>query len=274
MRPSILVGRVWAARTGRHGPPARHQTGNLWAVGAVNDLAIVVPYFNPGPGARANVEEIIAGLERTGCSFEVITVSDGSTDDSAAAVAEIEDERVHHVVLPVNEGKGAALRVGMAAGRGNYVGFIDADGEISVDVFRQFADALQGDPAPDVILASKRHPQSQVGYPFVRRLYSWGYHQLVRSLFRLDVQETQTGAKLVRRDVLAAALPRMLEKRFAFDLELLVVARRLGYREFVEVPVVIQHRFASTVSWRSVCGVMLDTLAIFYRLHLLRWYDD
>lgn len=70
-----------------------------------------------------------------------------------------------------------------------------------------------------------------------------------------------------------AVVPRMVEKRFAFDLELLVVARRLGYRRFVEVPVVIGHRFSSTVSVGTVRGMVQDTLAIFYRLWILRWYD-
>jgi hypothetical protein len=65
----------------------------------------------------------------------------------------------------------------------------------------------------------------------------------------------------------------MLEKRFAFDLELLVVARHLGYRRVVETPVEIGERFTSTVSIHAVQGIVLDTLAIFYRLHILKYYD-
>jgi hypothetical protein len=79
--------------------------------------------------------------------------------------------------------------------------------------------------------------------------------------------------KILRRDVLAESLPRMLEKRFAFDLELLVVARHLGFRSFFEAPVTIGQRFSSTVSWRAVRGTLIDTLAIWYRLHVLRHYD-
>jgi hypothetical protein len=65
----------------------------------------------------------------------------------------------------------------------------------------------------------------------------------------------------------------MLEKRFAFDLELLVVARHLGYRRVIEAPVEIRERFTSTVSIHAVQGIVLDTLAIFYRLHLRKYYD-
>jgi hypothetical protein len=100
-----------------------------------------------------------------------------------------------------------------------------------------------------------------------------GYQTLIGILFRLPVRDTQTGLKFVRREVLTDVVPRMVEKRFAFDLELLVVARRLGYRQFVEAPVQIVERFSSTISMRAVWNMTVDTLAIFYRLHILRYYD-
>lgn len=87
------------------------------------------------------------------------------------------------------------------------------------------------------------------------------------------MRDTQTGLKLVRRDVLADVLPRMVEKRFAFDLELLVVADRLGYRRFVEVPVRIRQRFGSTVSPRAAAGMLVDLFSILYRLRVLGAYD-
>jgi hypothetical protein len=100
-----------------------------------------------------------------------------------------------------------------------------------------------------------------------------GYQTLIGILFRLPVQDTQTGVKFVRREVLIDVVPRMVEKRFAFDLELLVVARHLGYRQFVEAPVQIVERFSSTISMRAVWNMTVDTLAIFYRLHILKYYD-
>ena len=125
---------------------------------------------------------------------------------------------------------------------------------------------------PDIVLGSKRHPLSEVHYPPLRRLLSWSYHKLARLLFRVNVRDTQTGFKLIRRDVLAAVLPRMLEKRYAFDLEFLVVARSLGFTRVFEAPVRIQYRFASQVDLRSVLGIGLDTLAIFYRHYVLNTY--
>ncbi len=264
---------------------------DLWDQDPDLDLTVVVPYFNPGDRVRQTIDELVDTLRATPATFEVIAVSDGSTDGSEHSLDGLPGDVVRTVRLDHNSGKGEALRVGFTRGRGRFLGFIDADGDLppeQIAVLAAFATArAAADPAttagrpgagnpllPDVVLGTKRHPDSQVVYPPMRRLYSWLWQQAVFVLFRLQVRDTQTGLKLVRRDVLADVLPRMLEKRFAFDLELLVVARHLGYRQFVGVPVRIRQRFGSTVSVRAAVGMLLDLLAIWYRLHIRRWYDE
>jgi hypothetical protein len=91
-------------------------------------------------------------------------------------------------------------------------------------------------------------------------------------LFGLNVRDTQTGMKLIRREVLEAVLPRLLEKRFAFDLEFLVVAKQLGFGRLFEAPVTLDHKFASTVNPAAIVRILLDTAAIFYRRYLLDYY--
>jgi glycosyltransferase involved in cell wall biosynthesis len=260
-----------ALRWSRHRQTAG-RGGELWELAEPElDLTMVVPYFNPGSRLKVTVESLLEVLLESGLSFEIITVSDGSTDGSADSLAGMAGDVVRRVVLARNWGKGQALRAGMALGRGRYLGFIDADGDLPAELLRPFV-TLMRRHEPDILLGSKRHPQSAVHYPPLRRAYSWGYQQLIRLLFHLRIRDTQTGIKLVRRDVLAAVLPHMVEKRFAFDLELFVVARRLGYRRFVEAPVRINERFSSTISPRAVLLLLLDTLAIFYRLRVLRFY--
>lgn len=245
----------------------------LWSVDEPDlDLTLVVPYYNPGVRLLSNLEGIIDVLRESGSTYEIVAVSDGSTDGSERTIEALDPGTVRRVVLPANCGKGQALRVGLAMGRGRYLGFIDADGDIDPAVLAPFL-SLVRTYEPDVVLGSKRHPLSEVHYPPLRRVYSWGYQQLILILFRLNIRDSQTGIKLVRREVLARALPLMAEKRFVFDLELFVVARHLGYRRFFEAPVKIQHQFTSTISLRSVRGMLLDTLAIFYRLRLLGFYD-
>jgi hypothetical protein len=92
-------------------------------------------------------------------------------------------------------------------------------------------------------------------------------------LFHLKLRDTQTGLKLFKRKVLEDVVPLLAIKGFAFDLELLVVARRLAYTKVMEAPVDLDYQFQSTVSPKAVFNVLWDTAAIFYRLRILRYYD-
>jgi len=236
------------------------------------DLSIVVPFYNPGALLASHLQAIEEVLLGSGLSFEVIAVSDGSTDGSTLSVLGSNPDIVHVYELARNCGKGHALRVGLSQAHGRYVGFIDADGDIPAGQLITCIDAIKAGNA-DIVTGSKRHPGSSVYYPLIRRVYSWGYQQFIWGLFRLSVRDTQTGIKVIRREVLEKVLPLTVEKRFAFDLELFVVARRLGFDRIVEVPVTINRRFTSTVSLRAVRGMVLDTLGIFYRLRVLHYYD-
>ena len=236
------------------------------------DLSIVVPFYNPGPALLQHLEELVDVLEAKRVSFEIIAVSDGSTDESWGLVSSANFKSVRALAIAKNVGKGGALRVGLNCGRGRYLGFIDSDGDIPAKVLERFVDEIRNN-SPAILTGSKRHSDSQVVYPPLRRVYSVGFQLLLRVLFRLSVRDTQTGVKLIRRDVIAQVLPLMVEKRFAFDLELFVVAKHLGYDQVDELPVVIKERFTSTVSWRSVKGMLLDTLGIYYRLHFVHYYD-
>ena len=240
---------------------------------ATVDVTVVVPCRNVGAARlAAHLRRICDVLAGAGVGFEVVPVSDGSSDGSEAAFDELPGELVRPIVWSDNRGKGEALRIGLAHGHGRYLGFIDGDGDIPADGLAQFVAVVRREQ-PDVVVGSKRHRDAQVVYPPLRRVCSVGYQCLTRLLFGLRVRDTQTGVKLVRRDVVAEVLPRMVEKRFAFDLELLAVAHRLGYRQVAELPVVIGERFPSTISVRSVWRMLQDTLATFWRLRVLRFYD-
>lgn len=236
------------------------------------EMSIVVPFYNPGPRLPRNISAVVDALEGTGLTFEVVAVSDGSTDGSAQAIAKLSAHRLRRIELPHNMGKGEALRVGLKQGRGRYLGFIDADGDIPARILPSFIDAIRTGTV-DIVVASKRHHDSDVVYPPLRRLYSWGYQQLVRLLFQLDVQDTQTGLKILRREVLEEVLPETFEKRFAFDLEVMVLARLHGFDRVAELPVRIERRFGSTISPAAVLGIISDTLAIWWRLRVRRLYQ-
>src|SRR5271155_2279549 len=236
------------------------------------DVSIVVPYHNPGNRLRTTVGDMVQGLAASGMTFEIITVSDGSTDGSPFTLEGFPESVVRRGSVAQNFGEGDALRAGLGMGRGRYLGFIDADGDISPELLAPFVSIMQS-LQPDVIIGSKRHPESSVHYPPLRRLYSWGYQHLIGLLFRLRVKDTQVGIKLVDRKVITDVLPLLRESRFALDLELLVLARRLGYTRIVEAPVRIRERFGSTISLRAVWLLLVDTLALFIRYSIRHEYD-
>lgn len=87
------------------------------------------------------------------------------------------------------------------------------------------------------------------------------------------MRDTQVGAKVFRREMLTTVTPLLLVKRYAFDLEVLAVGAEFGFDRVVEVPVDLAYRFSGTsINLGAVRNMLLDTLAIGYRLHLRHWY--
>jgi hypothetical protein len=111
-----------------------------------------------------------------------------------------------------------------------------------------------------------------VDYPWHRRFVSWVYFTLVRIFIGMKITDTQTGMKLFRREVLGEALSRMLVKTYAFDLELLAIASGRGAK-ITEAPVQIEfgNKFGC-LSARTVRTMAIDSLAVFYRLRILKYY--
>jgi len=129
----------------------------------------------------------------------------------------------------------------------------------------------------DVIVGSKRHLASQVQYSTLRKILSYGYYYFVKIFFGIKIRDTQAGIKIFKKKVLTKVLPRLVEKRFAGDLEMLVVANSLGYTRIFEAPIKLNYSFSkvtSAVTIRSIFGIFQDTLAIFYRTYILGYYKN
>jgi glycosyltransferase involved in cell wall biosynthesis len=236
------------------------------------DLSVVVPAYREGKRIYNNLIRLLEELDKLNATYEVVVVSDGNTDATVREALRVKSPRVRVFHYPMNVGKGFALSLGVDQAAGALVTFIDADMELDPANIAVFIDMMKTSNC-DAVIGSKRHPDSRVAYPAFRRFQSWVYQVLVRILFNLNVRDTQTGLKLFRRDVLHDALPLLAIKKFAFDLELLVVARQLGYRKVCEAPIFLDYQFDSTVDLGSAWRVLWDTAAIFYRLHILRYYE-
>jgi glycosyltransferase involved in cell wall biosynthesis len=233
---------------------------------------VIAPVHNGASFIANNLSAILATLTRLGRPIELIVVCDGSTDGSASIAETVDDPRLRVVRSPENEGKGAAILRGFESARGRLVGWIDSDLDIDPGVLIDAALRFER-ASVDAVIGSKRHPHSDVHYPMIRRVYSWGYQTLIRLLFRINVRDTQVGAKVFRREMLETISPLLLVKRYAFDVEVLAVGAEFGFDRIDEVPVRLHYRFTGTgISWPAVRNMGLDTFAIAYRIHLRHWY--
>jgi glycosyltransferase involved in cell wall biosynthesis len=234
-------------------------------------LSVIVPAYREARHIHDNLGRLLNELDRLGRTYEVIVVSDGNTDETAREAERVVSPHIKVIEYNRNMGKGYALRCGVAHSSGDLVTFIDADMELDPGYIRGFIAVMESFNC-DAVVGSKRHPMSNVHYPVMRRFQSLMYQLLIRTLFRIKVRDTQTGLKLFRRQVLEEVVPLLAIKRFAFDLELLVVARQLGYKKVMEAPVNLDYKFESTADLKGTWHVLWDTAAIFYRLHFLRFY--
>jgi glycosyltransferase involved in cell wall biosynthesis len=241
-------------------------------------FSLIIPVYKQEKTIKENIETIITALSTVSVPFEIIPVIDGKLDRSWQEAGKVKDTRVHVVGYDTNHGKGYAVRYGFAHASGDVIGFMDAGGDLKPNSLPLMLTQFEFENA-DVVLGSKRHPQSRVAYPKTRRIISWVYQKIVKLLFGLDVTDTQVGMKIYKRKLLEDVLPRLLVKHFAFDIEILAVAHYLGYTKIFEAPVEINLFSAkSSIVWnkllRIIYNMLNDTLAVFYRLRLKHYYDN
>jgi glycosyltransferase involved in cell wall biosynthesis len=236
-------------------------------------LSIVIPAYKEEANIYQTIKDILSAHDILDYDYEVIVVVDGSPDRTAVEARKHRSNKVSVYEYAKNQGKGYALKYGTNKAQGDIVTFVDAGGDFDPKQFDKCVKLMEIFDA-DFVIGSKRHPASRINYPFLRRVYSWWYHKLVKVLFGLNVTDTQTGLKFLRRKVAKDVMPRVVVKQYAFDLEMLVIAKELGYGRIFEAPV--EMRFSATkagaATFKAIKNMFLDTLAIFYRAKLQRKY--
>lgn len=233
-------------------------------------LSIIIPMFN-STDICENITAAVNSIKSVIKDYEIILVNDGSTNNCFQEAKKMENSRIKIVGYDVNKGKGSAIKYGFNFVEGDYVAFIDSGGDINPKQFKDFIEIIEREKA-DVVVGSKRHPRSKLHYPLFRKMMSKVYQTINKILFNLKVQDTQVGIKLFRKKVLEKVMPKIAVKRFAFDLELLVLATKYKFK-IVDAPVIIKFKFNSTIDPFAVFWMLWDTAAIFYRLKILNYYD-
>jgi len=235
-------------------------------------LSIIIPAYNEGKNIYKTIDTILDTHRILDYDYEIIVVSDGSTDNTASEARRLRSKKVKVFHYQKNHGKGHALKFGTKKAIGDIITFTDAGGDFDPKQFDKCVKLLEIFDA-DFVIGSKRHPASQVNYPTKRRVYSWIYHKVIRILFGLNVTDTQAGLKFMKRKVALDIIPRALVKQYAFDLEMLVIAREFGYRRIFEAPVELNFNAVATgINFKTIKRMIIDTMAIFYRAKIRHHY--
>jgi len=226
-------------------------------------LSVVLPAYNEAerlPPFLASVRRYLDAAQPG--RYEVIVVDDGSDDRLPEVLASLAEEWPSLGVMrhPENRGKGAAVRTGMLGARGELLLFADADGATPIEEETRLADAIRA--GADVAVGSRL-----VAGAGQTRRRSWArgltgrlFAALARWWLGVEVRDPQCGFKMFRREAARELFNRSEESRYLFDLELIVLARRLGYR-VAEVP----------VSWSEVPGGHLSLTRELVKMPLGLW---
>jgi dolichyl-phosphate beta-glucosyltransferase len=212
----------------------------------VPTLSVVIPAYNEEARIGPTLAAVTAWLDAEREDYEVIVVDDGSRDATARVVEQQASPRLRLLRLPENRGKGAAVRAGVLASTGDQVLFSDADLATPISELPKLRERLEHGYA--VAIGSRGLPGADIRvrqHP-VREMMGRTFNVIVRAFLIGGIRDTQCGFKLFRGPVARELFAESRVDGFAFDVEVLLLARR--HHRIAEVPVVWRHVEQSKVS--------------------------
>jgi glycosyltransferase involved in cell wall biosynthesis len=199
--------------------------------------------------------------------FSIFLIIDGD-DGTFEEVKKFSARKIEVILNEKNAGKGFSLRKGFEVTKTEFVVFFDADLDIHPGVIGQQLQILVNDNSLAGVVAAKNLPGSMVDYPTQRRILSYLFRKLVNFYFKVDIADSQTGAKSFRRQVISSEVLISLENGFLFDLELMIRILKAG-KGIAYCPVQIEHRFDSTITLKSILDMVIDLIKLQRKIRLL-----
>jgi len=202
-------------------------------------LSIIIPARNEAHRLPKTIERLQDFFQYHPWSLEIIPVIQG-TDETASLICELakKDPRIKPIIDPQGRGKGRAVRSGIEQAHGDIILFIDADLSVPPHCLAHLVEQFQSTPSCDALIGSRQHPQSKITHPqpWHRRFVSRAFNFFLRSQRLTKFRDTQCGCKLFRREAAKMLFSYSMINGFAFDIEILLLAKNFGYK-VTEVPV-------------------------------------
>ena len=235
--------------------------GNSYYNGPLRSLSIVIPAYNEEQRLPASLDTVRRYLETKSFDFvEILVVNDGSRDGTAAIVKEhaARDPRIRLLENPGNRGKGYAVRHGFTEARGDWVLFTDADLSAPIEELDKLA-AVIAETGASGAIGSRALNRALVGrhQSLARELSGRTFNLVMRLVTGLPYHDTQCGFKVLSRDAARAVAARQQIEGFGFDVEILFIAKKRGFR-VLEVPVRWFNAEGSKVSLWNGMQAFLD----------------
>ncbi len=229
------------------------------------DLSVVIPAFNESLRLGPTLQRVVDYLSQKGLSYEVLVVDDGSTDATGEVALAFAPRGVRLLRQEVNRGKGAVVRIGALASQGKAVLLLDADLSTPIEDLERLLPRL---PEAELVLGSRAVEGSDIlqHQPFYREMMGRTFNFIIQILGVRGLRDTQCGFKLLDGEVARRLFAELRIQRFAYDVELVWLAQRRGYR-VVEVGV------RWTDSPASKVNPLTDSVRMFWDVLALRWRD-
>ena len=229
-------------------------------------LSVIIPSYNEEKRLSNTLTEIAQYLSKQDYNYEIIVVSDGSKDDTAGVVKSLMSSVKNLRVIDnkENHGKGYVTRQGLLEAKGQYRLFTDADNSTSIDqIEKMWSEFKKGS---DIVIGSRDVKGAILDppQPFKRRLMGDAFRLLTQFICGTwGILDSQCGFKCLTSKAVEDIVPRCKINRFAFDPEILVVAKKLGYK-IKEIPILWKNDLESKVKLK-------DTARMGFSLLKIRW---
>lgn len=234
------------------------------------EITIVIPAYNEERVIGATIDEVSQYLEARGLDYEIIIVSDGSTDRTMeiALKKSVENGRVKALENERRSGKGFSVKKGALLAAGSVVAFTDADLSYPISEVEKPLEILRAGRA-DVAIGSRAVSGAEIEVPLsaLRKLMSLVFNLFVRIIAIKGIGDTQCGFKAFSREAAREIFSRQTMSGFSFDVEIIYIAKKLGYR-VTEFPIhLARHSESSSINPVS------DSLSMFIDIIKIRLLD-
>ena len=227
----------------------------------LKNLTLIIPTFNDDERIKNNINEIVIFLDTYIECYEVLLVSNGSSQKSKDNIEQIikKNKNIKHLIVK-ESGKGLAIKQGINESKYQNILFIDADCSVEIHELKKFTHS--NDLISPFVIGNRRSAYSQnINSPLLRKVSGYFYIKLINILFKINIEDSQCGFKAINKNIFSRS-NKFISNGFSFDLELIILAK-ISDIQISQVPVTYKHNQNSKVRvFRDSADMIIEALQL------------